>query len=151
MDLRKVNNLVADNVSNNKPRSENFVRRIATLDREVSLLKGSLLPGLSLFADGGSTFSRNACIKICQQNFSHKGNAQSLKRSVSAFSGFMREYVDLVVKADKFPVYMDDVGFAANFATISTGNFRAVFECIRKTRLKITVEKCQFGFLGRRP
>ena len=80
--------------------------------------------------------------------------AQSLSRSVSAFSSFMREYLDPVVKADQCAQYLDDIGIAANNATDLTRNIRAVFQCIRKAGLKLTIEKCHFGvrqveFLGR--
>ena len=66
----------------------------------------------------------------------------------------MREYVDLVVKADQCAQYVDDIGIAANNATDLTRNIRAVFKCIRQARFKLTFEKCHFGvrqvdFLGR--
>ena len=43
----------------------------------------------------------------------------------------MREYMDPVVEAEQFALYVDDTGFAANTATDLTRNIRAVFECIR--------------------
>ena len=66
----------------------------------------------------------------------------------------MREYLDPVVKADQCAQYVDDIGIAANNATDLTRNIRAVFKCIRKAGLKLTIEKCHFGvrqveFLGR--
>ena len=66
----------------------------------------------------------------------------------------MREYLDLVVKADQCAQYVDDIGNEANNATDITRNFRAVLKCIRLVRLKLTIEKCYFGvrqveFLGR--
>ena len=65
----------------------------------------------------------------------------------------MREYLDPVVKADQCAQYVDDIGIAANNATDPTRNIRAVFQCIRNARLKLTIEKCHFGvrqveFLG---
>ena len=80
--------------------------------------------------------------------------AQGLSRSVSAFSSFMREYLDPVVKADQCVQYVDDIGIAANIATDLTRNIRAVFKCIDNAGLKLTIEKCHFGvrqveFLGR--
>ena len=41
---------------------------------------------------------------------------------------------------------MDDIGIAANIATDLTRNIRAVFQCIRNAGLKLTIEKCHFGF-----
>ena len=84
----------------------------------------------------------------------YKRLAQGLSRSVSAFSRFMREYLDPVVKVDQCSQYVDDIGIAANNATDLTRNFRAVFKCICQAGLKLTIEKCLFGvrqveFLGR--
>ena len=42
--------------------------------------------------------------------------AQGLSRALSAFSSFMREYLDRVIKADQCAQYVDDIGIAANDA-----------------------------------
>ena len=84
----------------------------------------------------------------------YKRLAHSVSRPVSAFSSFMREYLDPVVKADQCAQYVDYTGIAAKNATDLTRNIRAVFKCIRQAGLKLTIEKCHFGvrqveFLGR--
>ena len=86
--------------------------------------------------------------------FAYRRLAQGLSRSVSAFSSFMREYLDPVVKADQCAQYVDDLGIAANNATDLTRKIRAVFQGIRNAALKLTIEKFHFGvrqveFLGR--
>ena len=65
----------------------------------------------------------------------------------------MREYLDSVIKADQCAQYVDDIGIAANTTEQLIKNIRAVFKCIRKAGLKLTIEKCHFGvtqieFLG---
>ena len=77
--------------------------------------------------------------------FAYKRLAQVLSRSVSAFSSFTREYLDLVVKADQCAQYVDDSGTAANNATDLTRNIRAVSKCICQARLKLTIENFNFG------
>ena len=77
--------------------------------------------------------------------FSYKRLAQGLSRSVSAFSSFMRAYLDPVVKADHCAQYVDDFGIAANNATDLTRNIRAVFKCNRQAGLKLTIERGHFG------
>ena len=64
---------------------------------------------------------------------------------MSAFSTFMREYLDPVVKADQSAQYVDAIGSAAIIATGLTGNIRPVFQGIRNAGLKLTNEKCRFG------
>ena len=84
----------------------------------------------------------------------YKRLAQGLSRALSAFSSFMREYLDKVGKADQCAQYVDDIGIAANSATQLIHHIRAVFECVRNTGLKLTIQKCHFGvpeieFFGR--
>ena len=93
-------------------------------------------------------------LNFASGTFAYKRLAQGLSRSVSAFSSFMREYLDPVVKADQCAQYVDDIGIAANNAMYLTRNIRAVFTCIRQAGLKVTIEKGHFGvrqvdFLGR--
>ena len=57
----------------------------------------------------------------------------------------MREYLDPFVKADQCAQFEDDIGIAGNHAKDLNRNIRAVVRCIRKTRLKLTIENCQFG------
>ena len=66
----------------------------------------------------------------------------------------MRQYLDLVVKADQCAQYVDDIEIAATNATDLTQNFRAVYLGNRQAGSKLTIEKCHFGvrkveFLGR--
>ena len=91
---------------------------------------------------------------FASRTFAYKILAQGLSRSLSAFSNFMREYLDPVVKADQCAQYVDDIRIAANNATDLTRNVRAVFKCIRQAGSKLTTEKCHFGvrqveFVGR--
>ena len=91
---------------------------------------------------------------FASRTFACRRLAQGLSRALSAFSSFMREYLDSVIKADQCAQYVDDIGIAANTTEQLIKNIRAVFKCIRKAGLKLTIEKCHFGvtqieFLGR--
>ena len=154
VDLRKINTLIADDYNNN--------------NHPISILSDAAqhLAGKSLFCKLDCSQAYH-CLQMADQRsvemlafnfasrtFAYKRLAQGLSRSVSAFSSFTREYLDPVVKADQCAQYVDDIGIAANNATDLTRNIRAVFQCIRKARLKLTIEKCHFGvrkveFLGR--
>ena len=154
VDLRKINCLIADDYTNNN-------HPVSTLSDAAQHLAGK-----SLFCKLGCSQAYR-CLQMADQRsvevlafnfasrtFAYKRHAQGLSRSVSAFSSFMREYLDPVVKADQCAQYVDDIGIAANNATDRIRNIRAVFKCIRKAGLKLTIEKCHFGvrqveFLGR--
>ena len=154
VDLRKINTLIADDYTKN-------IHPVSTLSDAAQHLTGK-----SLFwkLDCSQAYH---CLQMADQRsvemlafnfasrtFAYRRLAQGLSRSVSAFSSFMREYLDLVVKADQCAQYVDDIGIAANNAKDLTRNIRAVFKCIRQAGLKLTIEKCHFGvrqveFLGR--
>ena len=154
VDLRKINSLIADDYTNNN-------HPVSTLSDAAQHLAGK-----SLFCKLDCSQAYH-CLQMADQRsvemlafnfasrtFAYKRLAQGLSRSVSAFSSFMREYLDPVVKADQCAQYVDDIGIAANNATDLTRNIRAVFKCIHQAGLKLTIEKCHFGvrqveFLGR--
>lgn len=79
--------------------------------------------------------------------------AQGLSRSVSSFSSFMRQYLDPCIAADRCFQYVDDVGTASLTADEQVENLQAIFKCIDKSGLRLTMKKCEFGlpkiqFLG---
>ena len=145
VDLKKINTLIADDYTNiNHP--------VITLSDAAQHLAGK-----SLFCKLDCSQAYH-CLQMADQRsvemlefnfasrtFAYRRLAQGLSRSVSAFSSFMREYLDPVVKADQCAQYVDDIGIAANTATDLTRNIRAGFKCIRNAGLKLTIEKCHFG------
>ena len=91
---------------------------------------------------------------FASRTFAYRRLAQGLSRSLSAFSSFIRKYLDPVIKADQCAQYVDDIGIAANTPEQLIKNLRAVFQCLRKAGLKLSMTKCHFGvqevdFLGR--
>ena len=53
------------------------------------------------------------------RTFAYRRLAQGLIRALTAFSNFMREYLDKLIKADQCTQYLlvDDIGISANNAT----------------------------------
>ena len=84
-------------------------------------------------------------IKFASRTLAYRKLAQDHSRSLSAFSSFMGEYLDPVVKTDQCAQYVDDIRIAAVNAMDLTRNIRAVFKCIRQAGLKLTIGECHFG------
>ena len=154
VDLRKINALIADNyINNNHP--------VSTLSDAAQHLAGK-----KLFCKFDCSQAYH-CLQMADQSsvellafnfasrtFAYRRLAQGLSRALSAFSSFMREYLDSFIKADQCAQYVDDIGIAAHTTEQLIKNIRAVFKCIRNAGLKLTIEKCHFGvtqveFLGR--
>ena len=82
---------------------------------------------------------------FASRTFAYRRLAQGLSRALSAFSSFMREYLDKVIKADQCAQYVDDIAIAANDADHLIANLRATSKCIQEAGLKLTMHKCHFG------
>ena len=135
VDLRKINTLIEDDYTNNN-------HPVSTLSDAAQHLAGrSLFCKLDWSrayhclqtADHRSV--EMLAFNFASRTFANRRLAQGLSRCVSAFSIFIREYLDPVVKADQCAEYVDDIGIAANNAMDLTRNIRAVFKCIRNAGL----------------
>ena len=154
VDLRKLNTLVADDyIDNNHP--------VGTLVDAAHHMAGKNLFGkLDCFQayhclqmTDQPTIERLAFNFACR-TFAYRRLAQGLSRSPSAFSSFIHEYLDPVIRADQGAQYVDDIGIAANTPQQLIKNLRTVFQCLRKAGLELSMAKCHFGvqkvdFLGR--
>ena len=112
---------------------------------------GVLQPSDNLNDDSDVTFcasiltSLEGIMGIPSRTFAYRRLARGLSRALSAFSSFMRKYLERVIKADQCSRYVDDIGIAANDADQLLKNLRATFECIRKAWLKLRKHTCHFG------
>ena len=153
-DLRKINALIsAYYINNNHPISTlSDAAQHLTWKKRFCKLDCSQANHCLQMADQRSV--ELLAFNFASRTFAYKRLAQGLRRALSAFSSFLREYLDKVIKADQCAQYVDDIGIAANSVAQLIHNIRAVFECIRNAGLKLTIEKCHFGvirveFLGR--
>ena len=69
---------------------------------------------------------------------------QTFSKSLSVFSCFKRDYLNPVIKANQCAQKVDDIGFAAKVTRQLIWNLRAVFKCIKNSRLKLFIAKCHF-------
>ena len=154
VDLRKINTLIADDYTNkNHPANtcSDAAQQLAGKSLFCKLDCSQAYHCLQL-ADKRSV--EMLAFNFISWTFAYERLAQGLSRSRSAFSSFMRVYLDPVVKADQCARNVDDIGMVANNATEPTRDIRAVFKCILQAGLKLTIETCHFGvrqveFLGR--
>ena len=92
-------------------------------------------------------------LNFANRTFAYRRLAQGLSRSLSAFSSFIRKYLDSVIKADQCAQNVDKFGIAANTPQELIEKLQAVFQCPRKSGLKLSLGNCHFGvqavdFLG---
>ena len=154
VDLRKINNLITENyIDNNHPVStlSDAAQHLADKNLFCKLDCSQAYHCLQIAAYQSIQM---LAFNFASRTFAYRRLAQGLSRSLSAFSSFMREYLDKATKANQCGQYVDDIGIAAIDAKRLCANIRTVFECIRNVGLKLTMSECPFGvkqvdFLGR--
>ena len=145
MDLRKINALIADDYTNNNLPVSTLLDAAQQLAGRSLIYKLDCSQAYHCLQMVDQHSVEMLAFNFASRTFAHKRLAQGLNRSVSAFSSFMREYLDPVVKADQCAQYVDDIRNAVKNATVVTRNTRSVFNCIRQAGLELTLEKCHFG------
>ena len=83
---------------------------------------------------------------FASRKIAYRRFARGLSRSLSAISCFIREYLDPVIKADQCAQYVDDIGVAANTVQQLIKNLRAVFQCLRKAGLKLSMASAKLAY-----
>ena len=154
VDLRKINNLISDDyIGNNHP--------VSTLIDAAQHMAGKKLfwkldcsQACHCLQMADQRCIEMLAFNFASRTFTYRRLAQGLSRALSAFSSFMREYFDKVIRADQCAQYVDDIGIADNDADHLISNLRATFKCIQEAGLKLTMHKCHIGatdvdFLGR--
>ena len=154
VDLRKINNLITEDYANNN-------HPVSTLSDAAQHMAGKILfckldcsQAYNCLQMADYQSIQMLAFDFASGTFAYRRLAQGLSRSLSAFSSFMREYLDRAIKADQCAQYVDDIGIAANDTKQLCTNIKTVFECIRNAGLKLSMSKCHFGvkqvdFLGR--
>ena len=154
VDLRKINNLISDDYINNNHPVSTLVDAAQHLAGKKLFCKLDCSQAYHCLPMADQRSIEMLAFHFASRTFAYRRLAQGLSRALSAFSSFMREYLDKVIKADQCAQYVDDIGIAANDADHLIANLRATFKCIQKAGLKLTMHKCHFGakeidFLGR--
>ena len=139
VDLRKINNLITeDYTKNNHPVStlSDAAQHMAGKNFSCKLDCSQAYHCLQM-ADYQSI--QMLAFNFASRTFAYRRLAQGLSRLLSAFSSFMREYLDRAIKADQCAQYVDDIGIAANDTKQLCINIKTVFECIRNAGLKLSM------------
>ena len=153
VDLGKINNLITELYTNNN-------HPVSTLSDAAPHMAGKKLfckldcsqaYHCPQMADYQSV--QMLAFNCASRTFAYRRPAQGLSRSLSAFSSFMREYLDRAIKADQCAQNVDEIGISANDTKQLCTVIKTVLECIRNAGQKLSMSKCHFGvkqvdFLG---
>ena len=153
IDLIRVNHLLRNDCSdNNFPISnltdavQHFAGKtlLITLDCSQAYHCVQLADPLSFQLLSFSFFSRT---------YAHTRLAQGLNKSVRGFSSVVRSCLDSCFAANICTQFMDDIGCGVETFEQMIPTLRQIFDCLRKSGLRLTPHICEFGmtsinFLG---
>ena len=154
VDLRKINTLIADDYINNNHPVSTLMDAAQHMAGKNLFCKLDCSQAYHCLQMADQQSIEPLAFNFASRTFAYRRLAQGLSRSLSAFSSFIREYLDPVIKTDQCEQYVDDIGIAASTPEQLIKNLRAVFQRLRKAGLKLSMAKCQIGvkevdFLGR--
>ena len=79
------------------------------------------------------------------RTYAYKCLAQDPSKSVTRFNSVIRHYLDPCLAADLSTQFMDDMGSAVNNFDELIPTLSKIFECVRKSGLKLSPKKCKLG------
>ena len=85
---------------------------------------------------------------FASRTYAYTRLAQGLNKSVKGFSSFVRSYLDSCVAANLCTQSMDDIGRGMETFEQMVPTLRQIFDCLRKSGLRLTPHKCEFGMLA---
>ena len=140
VDLTKINNLISDDYINNNHPVSTLVDAAQQMAGKKLFCKLDCSQAYHCLQMADQRSIEMLAFNFASRTFAYLRLAQGLSRSLSAFSSFMREYLDKVIKADQCAQYVDEFGIAANDADHLIPNLRAKFKCIQEAGLKLTMQ-----------
>ena len=90
---------------------------------------------------------------FASRTYAYTRLAQGLNKSVTGFSSFVRSYLDSCLATNLCTQFVDDIGCGVETFEQMVPTLRQIFDCLRKSGLRLTPHKCEFGmpsinFLG---
>ena len=127
LDLRKINTLIADEITKHNHPISCLLDAAQHLAGQFLFCKLDCSQAYQLLKIADQPSVERLAFNFASRTFSYGKLAQVLSRPLSDFLGFTREYLDPVVKADQCAQYVDDTEISATEATDLTWSIRTVF------------------------
>ena len=122
VDLRKINTLIADDYIKNNHSLITLTDAAQHMAGKNLFCKLDCSQAYHCFQMADQQPIELLAINFASRTFAYRRLAQGLSRLLSAFSSFIREYLDPVIKADQCAQYVDDISTAANTPELLTKN-----------------------------
>ena len=153
IDLRRVNHLLRNDFSNNNFPISNMTDAMHHFAGKTLFTKLDCSQAYHCLQMADPLSVQLLSFNFASRTYAYQRLAQGLNKSVTGFSSFVRSYLDFCLGANLCTQFMDDIGCGVENSEQMIPTLRQIFDCLRKSGLRLTTHKCEFGmssinFLG---
>ena len=153
IDLRRVNHLLRNDYSNNNFPISNMTDAVHHFAGKTLFTKLDCSQAYHCVQMADPLSVQLVSFNFASRTYAYTRLAQGLNKSVTGFSSFVRSYLDSCLAANLCTQFMDDIGCGVETFEQMVPTLRQIFDCLRKSGLRLTPHKCEFGmpsinFLG---
>ena len=153
INLRRVSHLLRNDYSNNNFPISNMTDAVHHFAGKTLLTKLDCFQAYHCVQMADPLSVQLLSFSFASRTYAYTRLAQGLNKSVTGFSSFVTSYLDSCLAANLCTQSMDDIGCGVETFEQMILTLRQIFDCLRKSGLRLTPQKCDFGmpsknFLG---
>ena len=145
IDLRRVNHLLRNDYSNNIFPISNLTDAVHHFSGKTLFTKLDCSQAYHCVQMADPLSVQLLSLFFASRTYAYTQLAQGLNKSVTGFSSFVRSYLDSCLAANLCTQFMDDNGCGVETFEQLVPTSRQIFDCFRKSGLRLTPHICEFG------
>ena len=145
VDLRRINHVLRHDYDNNNFPIPSMDEANAHMANKIYFSKLDCSQAYHVVKMADERSIQLLAFNFESRTFAYQRLAQGLNRSATAFSSFMRKYLEKDIAADRCAAFMDDVCTATRTFQQHVEALDHVFASLKRSGLRLTIKKCEFG------
>ena len=145
IDLRRVNHLLRNDYSNNNFPISNMTDAVHHFAGKTSFTKLDCSQAYHWVQMADPLSVQLSSFNFASRTYAYTRLAQGSNKSVTAFSSFVSSYLGFCLAANLCTHFMDDIGCRVETFEQMVPTLRQIFDCLRKSGLRLTPHNCEFG------
>ena len=145
IDLRRVNHLLRNDYSDNNFPISNMTDAVHHFAGKTFFTKLDCSQAYHCVQMADPLSVQLLSFNFSSRRYAYTRLVQGLNKSVTGFSSFVKSYLDSCLAANLCTQFMDDIGCGVETFEQLIPNLRQIFDCLRKSGLRLTPHKCEFG------
>ena len=145
VDLRRINNLLLHDYHNNNFPISTMAETTAHFAGKSLFCKLDCSQAYHCVQMADPLSVHLLAFNFASRTMAYQRLARGLNRAERGFSAIVRNYLEKCLSANSCTQFMDDLGCRVDSPEQLFPYFRQIFQCLRRSRLKLSPEKCVFG------